>query len=188
MPYVVPEGMRSVMTHEAGILTLTIPAKRNWFILLFLGFWICGWAVGEVMAPVSFLSGKAPTEAIIFMIAWLGMWTVGGAFAIYAWLWQVAGKEIIQVSTSSISRRRALFRFGATKEFGLAHVRNLRIAPPQGFNPFDFTAAGSFWGISGGTIAFDYGAKTFRVGQGLDEAEAQSIVRKIKEVVRIPDA
>jgi hypothetical protein len=36
-----------------------------------------------------------------------------------------------------------------------------------------------FWGIGGGLIAFDYGAKTFRFGASLDEAEAQDIVKEL---------
>ena len=31
-----------------------------------------------------------------------------------------------------------------------------------------------------GTIAFDYGAKTFRFGDGLDEAEGRQIIKKIQ--------
>ena len=35
-------------------------------------------------------------------------------------------------------------------------------------------------GIGGGLIAFDYGAKTFRFGAGVEEAEAQGIVTRLK--------
>ena len=48
------------------------------------------------------------------------------------------------------------------------------------FNPFDFASALQFWGIGGGLIAFDYGAKTFRFGAGVEEAEAQGIVTRLK--------
>jgi hypothetical protein len=188
MTYVVPEGMRSVITPDADSLIVEIPVKRNWFQLLFLSFWLCGWAAGEVMVPVSFFSGKGPPGARLFTVAWLGMWTVGGAFAIYAWLWQIAGKEIIRLTSSALIKRRAVNRFGRDKEFSLAHVRNLRVVPSQGFNPFDFASAGQLWGLSGGSIAFDYGARTYRFGQGVDESEAKSIVSKFKERVRIPES
>ncbi len=35
-------------------------------------------------------------------------------------------------------------------------------------------------GNSVGTLAFDYGAKTFRFGAGIDEAEAKQIVAEIQ--------
>jgi hypothetical protein len=38
---------------------------------------------------------------------------------------------------------------------------------------------GYLWGMSGGLIAFDYGAQTFRFGAGVDEAEAKHILEKI---------
>jgi hypothetical protein len=34
--------------------------------------------------------------------------------------------------------------------------------------------------FGGGTIAFDYGAKTFRFGGGLDEAEASHLIELLK--------
>ena len=37
------------------------------------------------------------------------------------------------------------------------------------------------WGKGEGVIAFDYGAKTFRFGSGLDEAEAKMILIEIAQ-------
>ncbi len=42
-----------------------------------------------------------------------------------------------------------------------------------------------FLGISGGQLAFDYGAKTVRFGIGLDEAEAKQILNDIE--IQSPD-
>lgn len=179
MGYIKPEGMRSVIRQDAGVLTITIPVKRNWFAFLFLFFWICGWAFGEVMATKHLFGDKTPGEAKLFLLAWLGGWTVAGAFSIHAWLWQLSGREIIKLTTTTLNRRRALYGFGKTNEYGLPHVRNLRVA-------YDSAAADDFWRLSGGAIAFDYGAKTYRFGIGLDEVEAQEIVRRVKELVRIP--
>lgn len=188
MGYVTPPGMRSTVRQEASGLTIEIPVKRNWFMLVFLSLWLCGWLAGAIMVPGSFFSPGTPAGARLFTVAWLAMWTVGGVCAIYIWLWQVAGMEIIRITHTSLTRRRALFRVGRDKEFGLSHIRNLRVATPQGFNPFDFASAGQFWGLSGGAVAFDYGARTYRFGLGLDEAEAKTIVQKIREHVRLPEA
>jgi hypothetical protein len=37
-----------------------------------------------------------------------------------------------------------------------------------------------FWGIGGGPVTFDYGARTFRFGASVDEAEARDIVNQLK--------
>jgi len=34
------------MTETPMGLEIVIPAKRNWFITLFIGAWLCGWLVG----------------------------------------------------------------------------------------------------------------------------------------------
>jgi len=55
---------------------------------------------------------------------------------------------------------------------------NMRAAPTS-FNPWNFTSGLEFWGIAGGAIAFDYGARTFRFG-AVEEAEANQIVQTIR--------
>ena len=62
----------------------------------------------------------------------------------------------------------------------MIHISNLRVSP-QPFNPFNFSASLQFWGVGGGAIAFDYGARTYRFGGGVDEAEANQIIATIKE-------
>lgn len=59
-------------------------------------------------------------------------------------------------------------------------MRDLRVGP-VGFNPMDFSSSLQLWGIGGGVIAFDYGAKTHRFGAGLDEVEAKLTVTAIKK-------
>jgi len=186
MAYVQPALMRSTITPEPNGIKVVIPAKRNWFILLFLSFWLCGWAVGEFTVPFEFFKNDTPSGAKLFSLAWLGAWTIGGGFAIYAWLWQIKGEEIITLTPAALLKKRSVFGYGRQHEYGIQHVKNLRVAP-QGYNPFDFASVGQFWGVSGGAIAFDYGAKTYRFGAGLDESEANQIVSQMKQLVKIPE-
>lgn len=50
----------------------------RYFIVLFLGFWLCGWAAGLVSAGKGLLTGDGPT---LFLAGWLAIWTLGGIFA-----------------------------------------------------------------------------------------------------------
>lgn len=169
---------------------LMIPGKKNWFIILFLGFWLIGWAIGEVTVTGTLIAGIA--KAIngdfadvaskgagafggLFMIAWLGAWTVGGGCAIYAWLWQVKGVEEILITHEGFCIKKRTPVWTRTKNYRLHEVKSLRATSSQ-TSIFDISRGMEFWGLSGGVLAFDYGAKTVRFGIGLDEAEAKQIL------------
>jgi hypothetical protein len=182
--FVKPPGPRHTAIEQANGLTIRIPSKRNVFLLAFLTFWLCGWLAGEIMAPIGFFTqvGKNPGAAA-FMLVWLCFWTVGGACAIYIWLWQVKGCEVVTVSPAALGIKREVFGYGRSKHYDAAEIRQLRVAPVP-FDPFDFRAGLTFWGIGGGALAFDYGFKTFRFGAGVDEAEARVILQTI--IARLP--
>jgi hypothetical protein len=130
------------------------------------------------------LKGDAPPEGEWFMLAWFGVWTVGGLFAIYALLWQFMGKEIVIVHGQTFKTRYDIGGFGFNKEYDLVQMRDLRTMQ-VGFNPLDLSSSLQLWGVGGGVIAFDYGAKTIRFGTGLNEAEAKEVVTAIKQRYRI---
>jgi hypothetical protein len=173
---------------------ISIPSRKNWFIILFIGFWLIGWAVGEV-SVIGILSAgviKALNNGIpeiskngpgafggLFLFAWLGGWTVGGAFAIYAWLWQVKGIERISISTNALIVEKLVPIWKRKKEYHLKDVVALRLSHSS---PSMFTMSGSmeFWGMPGGRLAFDYGAKTVQFGSGIDEAEAKFLIEDIE--------
>lgn len=187
MAKIQPADSRISITDTTQGLRIVVPCRRSWFVICFLGFWICGWAVGEVMVTRQFLNGDAPPGGELFMFAWLGVWTVGGVFAIYAWLWQVMGKEIVTVQGQSFKTRRDIGGFGFDMEYNLVQMRDLHVRQP-GFSPIDLSSSLQLWGIGGGVIVFDYGARTVRFGAGLDEAEAKQIVTAIKQRYRIPSS
>jgi hypothetical protein len=166
-------------------MRISIPVRRNIFLTAFLGLWLIGWAWGEITVPRLAFCAKTQ-EAPLFVLAWLGMWTLVGGLAIYVFLWRLVGKEIVSVDGLLLKIKKDIFGYGRLKEYELASVRSLRVAPDS-FNLWDFSAALRFWGVGGGTIAFDYGASTNRFGAGVDEAEAKDIVTRIKERYRISD-
>ena len=174
---------------------ISIPSRKNWFIILFVGFWLIGWAIGEISVIGILATGiitvlnsgmpeitKSAPGAFggVFLFAWLGAWTVGGAFAIYAWLWQVKGIERISISSPAFVIEKLTPIWKRKKEYHLKDVIALRVSNSS---PSIFTMSGSmeFWGISGGRLAFDYGAKTIQFGTGIDEAEAKYLIKDIEK-------
>jgi hypothetical protein len=130
--------------------------------------------------------GDAPPDGESFMLVWFGVWTLGGVVAIYAWVWQVMGKEIVTVHGQTFKIRRDIGGFGFSKDYDLVQMRDLRVGQ-AGINPLDVSSSLQLWGVGGGVIAFDYGARTYRFGAGLDEAEAKQIVTTIKKRYRIQE-
>lgn len=177
--HVVPvPGRRSTVEDTPDGLQIVIPTKKNWFLILFLGLWLCGWLFAEIAAPTAFLSEETSAPPAIFVILWLGGWTVAGCIAIYLWLWTLVGKEIIVVGDAHLTIKRDVFGYGRLKRYESSSVQDFRLSPPQ-FNSWDFQSGLRFWGIGGGLIAFDYGSSTIRFGNGIEEAEASTILDEI---------
>lgn len=165
---------RSTLQEGPSGLEISIPTKKNWFVLIFLLAWLGGWAMGEISA-IGELLGGSDTEESWFLAFWLVGWTVGGGFVIYVLFWMLAGIERVVLGADSLLLRKEVFGVGRGKKYSLGHVSNLRIVPPS-----DLWSSGMrFWGVGGGLVAFDYGAKTLRFGSGLDEAEASMIVQDL---------
>ena len=185
---VAPARMRSAMAEEHGLVRVQIPARRNWAIIIILGIWLCGWAGGEILFPYSVLRGAAfsregargPPAA--FLIFWFMVWTAFGAGAIYTWVWNVFGREVVEIDARALTVRRAPIPFPPSKQYDLLHVRNLRVVP---FESYLWWMRDPFAGMRGGPLAFDYGAKTIRFGAGIDEAEARMVLDSIR--TRFPE-
>lgn len=83
-----PSNSLVLVKQSAAGTHILIPAVKkgigDYAVAAFLGFWLCGWALGEYSAIKSLLThDKGPN---LFLLAWLGGWTVGGFFAGSAFL------------------------------------------------------------------------------------------------------
>jgi hypothetical protein len=176
---VTPPRRRSTLRHTAGGLELVIPAKRNVFsifLIVFLAAWLGGWFIGEASAlrELFHFEGREPN---FFLMFWLLGWTAGGVFALYALLWLAVGREVVSLRSGSLTIKRAVLGVGLTREYDLAHIKDLRVSP-QPANQFGWNM--SPWGMGGGLVAFDYGAKTVRFAASVEESEASQIVSDLK--------
>ena len=180
-----PSDSRITIADTAEGLRIVMPCRRSWFVICFLTFWLWGWAVAEVMVANQLMMGDGPPEGELFMLAWLGVWTVGGVVAIYAWLWQLMGKEILTARGQTFTVRRDIGGLGFEKKYDLVQMRDLR-ARPVGLKSVDLSSSFHLWGV-GGIIAFDYGPRTYRFGAGLDEAETKQVLTSIKQRYTIPE-
>lgn len=164
-------------------IQITIPVKRHWFTILFIGAWLGGWLIGEsfAIAAVTNLFGDNP--AGLFILFWLIAWTVAGFFVFRAFLWMLKGKEIITVGQGRLSIARKGVLFSRPKVYDLNEVKNLRVQEDKTDIGEIFSGRRSDLGPFklGGKIRFEYGLKTVKIANGIDEAEARFIIDKLKE-------
>jgi len=175
-----PYTGRAIIDEDFGGIEITIPAKKNVFMILFLAIWLCAWFAGEffVGAQAFGLRGNGPQY---FLIIWLCGWTVGGFFALRTFWWMLMGKEVISLGQGvlTVDKRGALFY--KLKSYDLHEAKNFRAQEDYlSSGPFGNTQANIFNLDKKGTIKFDYGMQTIKFGYGLDEAEGNFILEKLR--------
>lgn len=199
MVYIEPLGPTYRMEETPGGLTMTVPIKRDWFAILFVGFWLVGWAVGEV-AVVSILGvmvfllilqgGDAWQQrgfsafVVVFLLAWLGGWTAGGIWTIKWFIRSLESAEIITFSHTSLLLARKILWWRRQAEFNMREVASLRLERIP--IPSEQNVENRGNGITGPVaLVFDYGARTVWFGEGLDEPEARRVFEEV--ATRFPD-
>ena len=179
----IPYKGRTTIQDNVTDIQIIIPAKRNWFIIIFIGAWLGGWLMGELFAlgaVTGLFSGRSP--AGFFILFWLVAWTVGGFFAFRTFLWNLKGREIVTVGQGRLAIDKKGALLSKPKEYDLNEVKNLRVQdddPSYGMFGGRRNNFGAF-GL-GGTIRFDYGLQTVKFANGVDEAEARFIINKLKD-------
>lgn len=171
-----PYSGRAILRDTFHGMEISIPAKKNWFILIFMGAWLGGWFVGEIVAIRGLLGNSAAGPFLLF---WLIGWTAGGLFILQKFLWMLAGKELILFERGQLTIDKKGALLAKSKTFDIGELRNIRVSDN----------VGGIWGYQqnsfnlavNGAIKFDYGLKTIRIADGIDEAEARFIIAKLKE-------
>jgi hypothetical protein len=180
-----PYSGRALINETIQGLSIEIPAKRNWFAIIFLTAWLGGWLIGELFALgflISGIIGKiGDSFGSLFILFWLIGWTVGGFFAIRSWLWMVAGKEILSFESNELRIEKKAALLYSPKIYDLTEVKNFALNPNTNSDNLFGMSSKDVWNLSNnGIFKFDYGLKTIKIANGLDEAEGRFILEKIK--------
>ncbi len=176
-------GRQITFTGGPAGLEIVIPAQRNLSVIIFLGVWLLGWCAGEISAIARLLGGPQ-TESWQFILVWLALWTLGGVFAGYTWLWNLVGKERVVLGPSTLSLARDILGLGRTSVYHLYRIRKLRVAVVPGQNS-EKTVALRLAGLVG-SICFEYEDKTVSFGGGLARDEAGLIIERMRQRYPFP--
>jgi hypothetical protein len=151
-------------------LVIEIPSRLHVFTALFLTAWLGGWAVGELTAGSSLLSFDFRSPGSWFMLFWLLGWTLGGAFAAFQVLWMIGGQERVTLRPDALVLKK-----------NLSLVSRLRVGEETSGSLLRRQAWQTPGPKTSGLVAFDYGARTIRFGESIDEAEARILVDRLKQ-------
>ena len=174
-----PYAARHTTEDFGDTLEITIPSQKLWFQVLSVSLWFGIWLLSEIFLLIVMRNPQFQVFNIL-MIAWLGIWTLSGAIAIYILLWQFTGKEVIEVSNQALTINRVISGFSSPKEYSAEYISGLRISAAVNVNPMvGWSRTWQLYGMSGGLLSFDYGAKTISFGLGIQEAEARKILEEI---------
>jgi hypothetical protein len=163
--FVDPFPMRCTVLEQGGTIQISIPPRRNWTIVFFL-VWLTGWTYGGIE-----IGRKLLSHFDLFNFIWMFGWAFGVLWVSYALLYALAGREIVQASAETLTRRTQIFGLGPTKAYLVREIRDLRYQPEVG--------AGRSRRAS--RIAFDYGAKTVSFATEVEEAEAAELISRIMQ-------
>ena len=176
-----PANGRAKISQGFNSLNITIPSKKNWFIIIFMTAWMGGWVMGETFAIREVFNADTPIFANAFILIWLVGWTFGGAFVLFVILWQLFGQEIIIIERGILNIGKSIKGIGRNKQYEIKSILKIDINPTQEIGVFEGINNKNMLGIKGGKIKFDYGMKTILFANGIDEAEARMIIEKLKE-------
>lgn len=171
MNYVEPRKARHRVEIVDGREQLTIPFRRNWFAMLFLPLWLCGWLFGELGAITEISRSFQP-----FLALWLCVWTIGGAFAVAMWVAQFGG-ERLRVANRDLEVSVGVGPVRRTWRYRGKAIENLMAWAPDD-DAFGFRRnQRPFWlRPRSGAVKFDYGADSIFLATGVDEPEGRMIV------------
>lgn len=185
-----PYNGRVSFEEEINGITLINPVKRNYFILAFMIFWLCGWVMGEVFAIRTLITGDTPFGANLFMIGWLGAWTLGGGFVISIVFWQLKGRELIEFKSGVLTLKKEGALFYKQKSYDINEINHFKYDASAKINHPFFSSNRGFQDMipfkQVGNISFSYGMKTISFGAGVDEPEVNYILKTLveKEIVK----
>jgi hypothetical protein len=163
-------------------LRIEIPAKREWFLIGFLLLW-----VGFIAAAfIGELASDPDSDAIAGVVIGALFWCLGAGLL----GWILIGREIVTATGRELVVERRAGPFRSEKRFDRERIERLRLDAYEGAGSFfkrTFSpkAGLEVYGFGGGSIVFDYGARTHRFGSKLDEAESRQLAEQIARELRL---
>jgi hypothetical protein len=157
-----------------------IPTAANWKLHLLLA-WIFVWTLSGCIVIGNYFT-LTNTNIKLVVIIWLGFWAYFEFRTVKAFVFKKYGKEKIWVKGSTFNYWRDVAGRGKKLEFETDLIKDLQLIEKNKKDFFQFMND-SFWVVGTESIVFTYGAKTYRMGVQLEEADAKELLKQIKHAI-----
>lgn len=171
-------GKRISVQQKENELSIVILALQDKIKNIFLFLWVFLWTLsGIIIFSQYFLLTDPGTKTVL--IVWMGFWAYFEYKIIKAYRWRKFGKEIIKIRDGKFLYKRDVSGKGKIKEYQIDFIKDIRHIEPQE-NSFFESLNDSYWVISNEKLAFDYYGAEIKFGIQLDESDAKSLLKRIK--------
>ena len=175
------------MNDKNGSFRVTLPARKNFFLLGVLTLWLALWGGGVAVVVSALLRGEIKEVGffvVFFLLAWLAGWSLGGGLALYGLLWMGFGRETIAATPEQITLTRCIGGYQRVSRYEVAKIRSLRLVEPkQGMT--DFLLSLRPFGIGNGLLTFDCGTKVVTFAEGSDRTQAQRLLDELRAALLV---
>jgi hypothetical protein len=181
MSVIQPASARHQADFLGGQFVIVIPSRKQWLQIPFFAIWLVFWFVGWTSAASELFMYPSGPDG--FLAIWLIGWTAAGIYAASTLFWMLFGQDRVEITPDSLHVRRQIAGIGHTKSFDLMAISDLRVVQYPAVRSSwhnNRNNVSTVWKLDG-PITFDYGAKTYHFGDGVDEAEAKQIVTRIQQ-------
>jgi hypothetical protein len=193
MPVSEPAKPPYTIEDTPNLLRITIRNRRNNLTLIqnliqvsiwmcigsFFGFPVIAISIIYLVALV--LGGQSHAEvsggigAIVLFVIWLLVGYLGWS----GLLWQINGKDTLEINDRHIRFRRTFSGLGLWRSYNADDIQNFRAEPSPPSLTLLFQVRHR--GISNEPLVFTFQSKHIRLGVNLDESEARQIVALIHQ-------
>lgn len=178
-----PYKSRAIVEETMSGITITIPAKRNFFTVLFALFGLATQVfIAYIFVNAIMIFAKAIPNT--FWVIFLGGFAYSLLTSLLSLLWYAIGKEEMIIERGILTLKKVGAPFVRNKSYSIADTANFRTVERDD----------SFWNQNKtvpykkpGAIIFDYGMKSKEFGMGIDEPEAIYLINLLKEKELIPN-
>jgi hypothetical protein len=167
---------RAEIKHFDSGLKIVIPSAKNAFLIIGLLVSPLVTIFGIIFLGGIIIFGNIG-PAVIILILFLLLWIAIGTFNFVILAWNLAGEETLIIDSSEMRTEKTVIGLHFRKAFHTLDMTAFRVISHAGLRNY----YESYYFVNVGRIAFDYGMKTYRVGQGLNEVEARQLIKLIKE-------
>ena len=172
------------LAEDRGTLRVTLPRGTNWVEL------VLGTAAAalftKILLPAAILSfQRRPWHIYDHMLMYGGFgFALSLVSSLLMWVWALLGKQSLTLDGITLVHRKEILGVGFSREYEWSAVQDfrLRVQTPAQKVPGASAAASFVFNLQGAAVmAFDYGARTFELGRGLDESFARELVTRINQ-------